>query len=402
MKNNYKIVTYKGKKYIVAIDNNGDPFIFDFHVLEKLPNNNFYKHNTGYIYCRPKNLPYPLSLHHIIKPYNGKSIDHINQIKTDNREVNLRYASQTIQNKNQSKKKRNIILPTNCNINPQDIPTFIWYIKESKESGGHGDRWMVEIKHKYSWKSTSSKLLSTKCKFELAKQHLRQLIQNRPELFNGHCINGELSEEGANLKHEFIEILKLVNIDYVEHTSKKYLLKEDISGLEQYEIEILNGADITNTIRKYNIKKPIFYQTEIPEESFQPNKTETNSNSPTQIQLPNEILLEIINLYFKNMTTEEASKEIKKKFGVTLKRNIVSQIWKGELRFGDLVSHPDYQKMIQDPRKRVIKRKFTNEELEFLRTCQESLTQCCEEFKNKFDKNVSREYVSKLKNKASN
>lgn len=42
---------------------------------------------------------------------------------------------------------------------------------------------MVEIKDVYNWKTTSTKDLSTKCKFELAKKHLRNLIITQPELF---------------------------------------------------------------------------------------------------------------------------------------------------------------------------------------------------------------------------
>lgn len=159
MKNKYTIVTYKEQKYIVGETSNKIPFVFDFDLLETLPNYTFFLRNN-YIYCKN------IYLHHIIKPFEKISVDHINQIKVDNRRENLRYATQSIQNKNQSKKKRNVKLPENCGINPENIPTFIWYIKAD---GKHGDRWMVEIKDKYVWKTTSTKDLSTKCKFELAK-----------------------------------------------------------------------------------------------------------------------------------------------------------------------------------------------------------------------------------------
>lgn len=240
MKNNYTVVNYKDKKYVVAETNTKLPFIFDFDIFEKLPNRCF---NLRGSYISSKtNGDKELYLHHIIKPYNGISVDHINQIKQDNRRENLRYANQTIQNQNQSKRKRIVNLPENCGINPQNIPTFIWYIKQN---GNHGDRWMVEIKDKYTWKTTSTKELSTKCKFELAKKHLRNLVITNPDLFYGHCMNGDLDEVSNTLKREFIEILKLARYNYKEEHNRYNVdcLKEDIEGLNENEINILRQSE---------------------------------------------------------------------------------------------------------------------------------------------------------------
>ena len=99
--------------------------------------------------------------------FDGKLyVDHINRITTDNRKANLRLITQSDQNKNQSKRKRNVELPENCDINPKEIPTFIWYIRPN---GLHSDRWCVEIKNKYIWKTTSKRNLTTREKLELAK-----------------------------------------------------------------------------------------------------------------------------------------------------------------------------------------------------------------------------------------
>ena len=237
MKNKYTIVEYKNKKYVIALTKKNDPFVFDEHNLLKVPNKMCYIHN-GYasIHYAKKNC----LLHHIIKPYNGISVDHINQIKTDNREVNLRYATQDVQNKNQSKRKRNVVLPEHCKIDPQQIPTFIWYIRTD---GKHGDRWMVDVKHKYEWKTTSSKLLSTECKFELAKKHLRELIHNKPELFDGHCMNGQLNKDAEILKQEYIEILQLAGIKYIEPktTNEDDLLLENLTWLTDAEKDLVRG-----------------------------------------------------------------------------------------------------------------------------------------------------------------
>lgn len=151
----------------------------------------------------------------------------------------MRYATQTEQNKNQSKRKRNVTLPEDCGINPQDIPTFIWYIKAQEK---HGDRWAIEIKDKYFWKTTSSKDISTKCKFELAKKHLRDLLHSRPALFTGHCLNGDLDEEAMRLKREYIDILSLAGFTFSDPYGSNYnLLAEDLTGLDEKEQEIVKN-----------------------------------------------------------------------------------------------------------------------------------------------------------------
>jgi hypothetical protein len=234
MKNNYALINYKDKKYIVAETTDKIPFIFNFEDLEKINNRTIYKLVNNYFGFTYDSIT--KYLHHIIKPFTDISIDHINQIKQDNRRENLRYANQSIQNQNQSKRKRVVNLPENCGINPKNIPTFIWYIKDDSK---HGDRWMVEIKDKYVWKTTSTKDLSTKCKFELAKKHLRNLVFIKPELFSDRCINGKLVGKAQQLKKEFIEILKLARYDYKEDINNEDCLKEDIEGLNENEINIL-------------------------------------------------------------------------------------------------------------------------------------------------------------------
>jgi hypothetical protein len=91
MKNQYKIVTYKSKEYIVAKTEKNEPFIFDKEKLKDLPNITYYLSNN-YVSCRLE------CLHSLIMNYqfNGKLyIDHINRITTDNRTSNLRLISQS-------------------------------------------------------------------------------------------------------------------------------------------------------------------------------------------------------------------------------------------------------------------------------------------------------------------
>jgi len=128
-----------------------------------------------------------LYLHNIImnrEHFKGKgqkeTIDHINRNGLDNRKENLRVASQSNQNMNQGKRKRNIVLPEGCEIKVEDIPKHIWYMKAH---GSHGDRFVIEFKTKnLEWKSTSSKKITLKEKLAEAQKKLAELYVEFPEL----------------------------------------------------------------------------------------------------------------------------------------------------------------------------------------------------------------------------
>lgn len=252
MKNQFTKVTYENQNYKVCTDKKGIVFVVDDNIV--LPNVYYNVHQIGYVYFHKNNNTLN-TLHTCIMNHqfaDGIYVDHINRIKTDNRSVNLRLATQSEQNKNQAKKKRNVVLPENCLINVSNIPTFMWYIKAS---GSHGDRWAVEIKDKYLWKTTSQKSVSTLCKFELAKKHLRHLITDRPELFVGHCMNGELSEIGKKLQTDYSQILKLAGHDYVPHIPQEYL-EENIENLNMDEILLLQSDTYLNK-HKPKCKLPV-------------------------------------------------------------------------------------------------------------------------------------------------
>jgi hypothetical protein len=128
-----------------------------------------------------------LYLHNLIMnrdAFKGKgqteSIDHINRNGFDNRKENLRLITQTEQNINQVKKKRNVLLPESTNINPDDIPKHIWYVRTN---GLHGDRFAIQFKTEgIVWKTTSSKKISLDEKLKHAKEKLEELYEIYPHL----------------------------------------------------------------------------------------------------------------------------------------------------------------------------------------------------------------------------
>jgi hypothetical protein len=248
----YRIVTYKNNDYAVyEIFKENTVFVIDncnINLIKKVS----YNKSPGYIINNSKFLHSEIMNHFFD---NVLYVDHINRIKLDNRRANLRLVTQSDQNKNQSKKTRNVVLPDKCNINPQKIPTFIWYIKQN---GLHGDRWAIQIKNKFEWKTTSSKKLSTKCKFELAKKELRNLKITRPELFIGHCMNGELFEHAKVLRNEYNQIIQLAGYEPLNTENHEDLLAEDIVNMSPEEIEFLRQSS-NNPENGFQIPKYCYY-----------------------------------------------------------------------------------------------------------------------------------------------
>ena len=115
-------------------------------------------------------------------------------------------------------------MPAECGIDVNEIPTYIWYMKPNKS---HGARFMVCIDN-IKWKTTSSKKISLRYKFEEAKLFLRQLKEEKPEIFEDYSMNGDYTKLGKKLLKSYYDIIHLANYDHIrrynpQNRTVKYL-----------------------------------------------------------------------------------------------------------------------------------------------------------------------------------
>jgi len=258
----HKDVNYKNKKYTVGYcsfkDTEDILFVIDYDKKDFVVKNKWrYNNDTKYIcktYVDIEGNSKWLHLHSFIM--NGLvfdqghaiSIDHINQIKRDNRLENLRKLTQSDQNVNQKKRERTTELPDGCGINPQDIPTNIYY---RKAHGLHGDRFYVEIKNvvpPFTRDSSSSKLIDLKTKLEQAKLILEEYKKKNPQYANLLFDLKDIQTRN-NLRKSFNEILQLskfpqeiidknlVEIEEEEIVGSEEKIDEDAKDLAQQLVE---------------------------------------------------------------------------------------------------------------------------------------------------------------------
>ena len=231
---NYRKVRYKNKYYAVVpivYKSNLLPSVLDwddFRILKNIKKT-WKCSRSGFVSCSHtyNDVTKDVYLHEIVmsikRKNEGKSkisrpIIHLNRIGLDNRKDNLIYdIPNKDKNKNIKKKKRIIKLPKSSGINPDDIPTYVWYMKPDKT---HGERFMIEIGD-IKYKTTSSKKLSLQYKLEEAKLFLRQLKKERPELFMEYSMNGDYTKDGIELLNTFYEIIAKAGYDHIQKSFLK-------------------------------------------------------------------------------------------------------------------------------------------------------------------------------------
>ena len=217
----HKDVNYKNKKYTVGYCS-GDNlenllFVVDFDKKDFIIKNKwYYSKKYKYIYTSFLNEGVNKFLNLHIYVYDGFvfdqgseiSIDHINQIGKDNRLENLRKLTQSHQNINRGKLLRKLELPEGCGINPQDIPTNIYF---RASDGAHGDRYYIDInipEFEYRWYSSGSKLIDLKTKLQQAILMLEEYKKKNPKY--AQLVDGIKNKDTRNnLRKSFNEILQL-------------------------------------------------------------------------------------------------------------------------------------------------------------------------------------------------
>lgn len=240
------------------------PIILDQNVFDKVHNlNKKWKINDkGFVITQVKtnDTIREFALHDIVMRIvdenyfnrNNNVIIHINTLGVDNRSENLMYdITEKDIKKNLKKKKRTISLSEESGIIPDEIPSYVWYVKEDSS---HGDRFMLNLGD-VSWKSSSSKKLSLRYKLEETKKYMRYLKDVRNDLFEEYSMNGDLNDEGENLIRSYIKIaqtagFKINNIDLDKQTD--IYLKEntnDLSTEEKIYLDFFNPQ-----IGKLNLK----------------------------------------------------------------------------------------------------------------------------------------------------
>lgn len=250
--NNYKKVSYEGKDYgLFSINyrDNNIPIVLDWDdfINIKNMNKNWRCNPSGFISCSHtlNNQTKDVYLHELVMLLKNKdegvnsqnrAIVHINRVGLDNRRDNLMYdVIRKDINKNLKKKKRTVRLPKRSGINPDNIPTYIWYMQPDSS---HGERFMVNIGD-VNWKTSSSYDLSLPYKLEEAKMYLKNLLKSRDDLLEEYSMNGDFTKEGKELLHTYYDIVHYGGFDHVKRFIPENntfdLLKADYSYLSEDE-----------------------------------------------------------------------------------------------------------------------------------------------------------------------
>jgi len=221
---NARIVKYNDKTYAVfgvRFNNTTLPVVLDFDDYKLIAKmGKVWKcNNYGSIYCSHTfdGVQKDVFMHYIImnlkKTDTKAPILHINRINLDNRRDNIVHdTSDKNVNKNMKKKKRIIELPKNCGIDPNTLPTYVWYMNPD---ASHGDRFFVSIGD-INWKTSSSKSVPLMEKLNQAKAYLNELKQTKPELFDDYSMNGDLNKIGNERLKEYYDIVHLADFKNVK------------------------------------------------------------------------------------------------------------------------------------------------------------------------------------------
>lgn len=262
----YKKISYKKNKYAVVNINHNNidyPLVLDwvdFKAIKKLNKKWKYGPST-FVSCYHlyQGTTKEVFIHDLTMALKNKAennerqkkpIVHLNKIGLDNRRENIIYDVQNkTHNKNIKKKKRTIDFPKDSGVTPEELPTYVWYLKPN---GTHGERFMVKVGD-VVWKTTASKKLSLRYKLEEAKKYLRELKKTRNEIFDNYSMNGDFTKKGSNLLNEYYDIVEKAKynniIKVIKNKSTDKFLKEKTIAHE-IEKDLLKDFGLLNNERR--------------------------------------------------------------------------------------------------------------------------------------------------------
>jgi hypothetical protein len=259
IRNDYRKINYQGNEYYVCLytDDGKKLFVIDYEDIDKLSEINKLWYKMGNcIGCskqkKKDNIIYYTRyyVHYLVmeclKDENNNVVDHINRNANDNRKINLRIVSKSSQKANQNKGARN--LPTECDINPNEIPRYVWYDKNTKQ-------FVIEIRknNKRLIKKIGGQNLSIRAKLELTKVALIKLQTTHPYFFEDKNIFGNYSENIIRTMIEFNDIIKLSGFKcYTENKiniPKMIEYKINTKKLNNYEKKIVTNTSFVKRRR---------------------------------------------------------------------------------------------------------------------------------------------------------
>jgi hypothetical protein len=116
--------------------------------------------------------------------------------------------------------------------------------------------------------------------------------------------------------------------------------------------------------------------------------------------LSDEQLIQIMKMKSQKLTTQDVSDFIKENFHIVINRNFISKLFNGEVDLPEhILNSDDYKMMIANTKQRTVKaKKFTEEEIDWIKinNTELSLGERCRLFEKKFNKTITKTYLSKL------
>jgi hypothetical protein len=171
-----------------------------------------------------------------------------------------------------------------------------------------------------------------------------------------------------------------------------------------YTIEQLNSIQFTEfkLPERNNYFVPKEIPKKIPKEQLpkkEKDKLEINYDYLINKKLTDDMIIEIMKRKKDIITTQEVSDVIKQNYNIYINRNIISKLWNNQISLPDYLQNTqEYKDMLFNEKKRTKKlTKFTEDELDFIKNNSHlDLSNCANVFYSKFNKTITKEYISQL------